>query len=362
MLKQTAMNLLIGDISSYKAIVIARFIKEHYPNIRIVSFDKRRFTKYVRTKNTEKHYFFNLRSQTHIDLIKQLIQQESIDSYIPMNSTEIELVLSSGVDCLNIDHYLGSYDSFQTLNQKDRLQSLAKSLNIKTPQTYDGLENATTDCVIKPIKSSSSKGVKYIHSRRDLEKVRKKYKNRSDIIIQEYVRGIGVGFSVFAKNGKIFCGYGHKRLAEFPVSGGSSVYREKYENPQMEKIAAEILNATNWTGFAMFEFKLTPRNELYFLEVNPRIWGSINQGLQDGINYFSELLGSCQASPPSKQKNVKTYLSPLIYLSFLRYLFKLNFEPALTFLSNAAYNKADVSFVGDFGGWLSTVLRKFWRD
>ena len=109
------------------------------------------------------------------------------------------------------------------------------------------------------------------------------------MVCQEYVAGKGCGYSVYCRNGEILQEYGHLRLAEYPTSGGSSVYRMGFMHPNMRPIAQEILNRIPWTGFAMFEFKLTPDNELVLIEVNPRIWGSINQALQDGIPFFSDV-------------------------------------------------------------------------
>ena len=182
--------------------------------------------------------------------------------------------------------------------------------------------------------------------------------SRKDIIIQEYIQGEGVGYSVFAKKGKIVSGFGHKRLAEYPVSGGSSVYRENYENEEIRSVSEKIVIATQWSGFAMFEFKLTPDNEIYLIEVNPRIWGSINQGLQNGVNYFEEILGKSTLVRNTDKVNIKTYLSPLIYLSLLKYLQHVNFKPLLTFIGNVFYNRADVNIFSDFKGWFGTILRK----
>ena len=105
----------------------------------------------------------------------------------------------------------------------------------------------------------------------------------------------------------------------------------------------------------MFEFKKTKSNELYLIEVNPRIWGSVNQGLQNNCNYFESLLGKGQM--PLRNKACKTFLSPLIYLSIAGYALKGNFLPIYTFLKNMGQNKADVSFVEDPLGWISILAK-----
>ena len=47
----------------------------------------------------------------------------------------------------------------------------------------------------------------------------------------------------------------------------------------------KLLKEVPWSGFAMFEFKRTASGELFFIECNPRVWGSIGDGLYRNKNY-----------------------------------------------------------------------------
>ena len=221
------------------------------------------------------------------------------------------------------------------------------------PKHFNNLSNAVCPFVVKPVNLSSSKGVRYV-----LSEFEKKYliiKNE-DLILQEYINGVGCGYSFFSRDGKIICGSGHLRLAEYPVTGGSSVYRQTFFLEQMKSIVTKIVGSINYSGFAMFEFKLQADGQLFLLEVNPRIWGSINQGLTNGVNYFESILGS--ASKPIKRKNLNTYLSPLLYISFFEYIIKGNFKPMLKFITNFYRNKPDISPIKDPLGYLSIIIRK----
>jgi predicted ATP-grasp superfamily ATP-dependent carboligase len=226
-------------------------------------------------------------------------------------------------------------------------------LGIKVPQQYDSIEEAVFPYVIKPTNLSSAKGVLYIRDVKDLPG-----KISDDLIIQQYIRGTGVGYSFYCKNGKILNGYGHKRLAEYPVTGGSSTYREGYQNREMVEIASQIVSHLKYTGFAMFEYKLTPQNEIYLIEVNPRIWGSVNQGLENGVNYFEEMFGKSEVPLPKRKRERKTYLSPLVYRSLWQYLLKSEGGPLLYFIKNTGNNIPDVSFISDPKGYCSLLLRK----
>jgi predicted ATP-grasp superfamily ATP-dependent carboligase len=124
----------------------------------------------------------------------------------------------------------------------------------------------------------------------------------------------------------------------------------------MKLIAERIFKEVPWSGFAMIEFKYTPDNRLVFIEVNPRIWGSVNQGLQCGINYFEPIFGPGKLN--YQKRDVYTYLNPQIYASLIQYLIKFNCKPLTTFLSRRKKNNGDLSLKDDPKGYLSVILRK----
>jgi predicted ATP-grasp superfamily ATP-dependent carboligase len=170
--------------------------------------------------------------------------------------------------------------------------------------------------------------------------------------MQEKIIGDGVGCSFFSVDGVVQTSYFHKRLIEYPISGGSSTYRTRHINEKIMNGCEEIIRKYKWSGFIMFEFK--KRNEEYFLiEINPRIWGSINQGLNDNANFFEYLFGSVDMKGFKK-----TYNSPLIYLSLLNHLIRLDIKPFVIFIKNISKNKSDINLVHDFKGWLSSFIFK----
>jgi len=350
------LNVLISDISGFKAVVICKFLKKNYGKLNIVGFDTRDFTKRYRTKYCDKNYVINRKN--YIKLVSNIIDENHVDVFIPTHSSEMEVVLKNRHKLGSALDYFGPYETFRRLNEKDQLHKLAVELGIHVPKIYEKIENAKVNCVVKPIDSSSAKGVEYFFDQKKLAEAKPRLQSRRGVIVQEYIHGKGIGYSVFAEDGQIIAGFGHKRLAEYPTTGGSSVYRETYENEEIRVVAEKILVATKWSGFAMFEYKLTPDNHIYLIEVNPRIWGSINQGLQNGVNYFENILGKADLGAKNESRKIKTYVSPLIYLALLKYLMRLNFKPPLAFIFNLLSNKADINMYADFRGWFGTICRK----
>ena len=351
------MNILIGEITSYKAIVIACYFNKYYPEVSIHTYDYNRFTSKIRTKYSGHHHLLkNENLESYLKEISKIIKQEQINLFIPVHSDYIGEILKNKKLFGNSLFYLGNYTHYAKLHDKRSLHSIANKLGLKVPLEYIDIKNAKIPFIGKPKKGSSAKGVVYILSEKD----RKKFSARKfdNYIFQEYIKGIGCGYSVYAINGEIKTDYGHMRLAEYPVSGGSSVYRAHFFKEEMHEIAQKILSKIPWTGFAMFEFKLTPSDELVLIEVNPRIWGSINQGLQNDTNYFKHIIYSEKISSDPVKLEKFTFLSPHVYLSFLLYALTGNLKPLTTFIRNIRYNKTDVSVFNDPKAWLSMILRK----
>jgi hypothetical protein len=118
-------------------------------------------------------------------------------------------------------------------------------------------------------------------------------------------------------------------------------------------IAERVLARAPWSGFAMFEFKLGA-GEPVLIEVNPRVWGSIHQGLAAGVNLLEPLLGPAElpADP-----NVRTYFAPPVYLALVQYLLRGQAGPLVEFLRGMPRNRADVPLFADPGGYFASLLR-----
>lgn len=169
------------------------------------------------------------------------------------------------------------------------------------PKTYDGSDfdnikeiatKITYPAVIKLKNSTSSIGMSFAYSKEDFimkyNETLHKYKLSSSHrpLVQEYIQGPGYGVSLLMNHGDLRAIFTHKRLREYPIKGGPSTIRESVRHPEMEKIAIELMEGIEWHGIAMLEFKLNEKtNKPYLLEVNPRVWGSINQAINSGVNF-----------------------------------------------------------------------------
>jgi len=200
---------------------------------------------------------------------------------------------------LDVKIPIAPYDTLIKLHNKSSSIKIARDLGIPVPKSIiPNSINEITDfageygypLIFKSFLSSSSKGVYFVNkiiAEKDLEEfLRKNYLNYGDFIVQQFVKGTGYGVSVLFNNGELKALFTHKRLRERIVSGGPSTLRISTHQSELEEYAVKLLKSANFHGVAMVEFKFDEdKKNAWFIEVNPRFWGSIGLAINSGINF-----------------------------------------------------------------------------
>jgi predicted ATP-grasp superfamily ATP-dependent carboligase len=128
----------------------------------------------------------------------------------------------------------------------------------------------------------------YVNEKNDLITVSNEiYKKSGKMpLIQEYIHGDGYGVEVLCNHGEPRAVFMHKRLREYPITGGASTLRESVYNEKLRKVALELMEGLNWHGVAMVEFKLDKKDgEPKLIEVNGRFWGSLPLAIASGVDF-----------------------------------------------------------------------------
>ena len=161
------------------------------------------------------------------------------------------------------------------LNDKETVHRRCRELGIPVPRTYDGAPEAFP-VVIKPHcgeKAGLKARDRYDIARNDAEYADKLAAMRRydpSPLVQERVSGDGAGASLLLdRDSRLICALCHRRIREYPASGGPSTCCESFYDREMIDRAYRLLASFRFQGLAMVEFKGP-----YVLEVNPRIWGS----------------------------------------------------------------------------------------
>ncbi len=138
-------------------------------------------------------------------------------------------------------------------------------------------------------------------------------------LVQSWCAGTGFGQMLMMAGGKAQLCFQHRRIHEWPISGGvstlcASVPLARHRD-QMARSEA-LLAAIGWEGPAMVEYRYDPASGTYWLmEINGRFWGSLPLASHCGARFAWEqyrfgVLGASQAEDRPLRMRRARYMIP----------------------------------------------------
>jgi len=193
------------------------------------------------------------------------------------------------------------YETYCKAVDKDKILEIARESGVTVPKTEMLTEEPEFQKVVKEfgfpfiMKVSTEMNIPpserhYIireESEEDFShKFNKLLRLARPVILQQYVEGVGVGASfIFSENHRPIAAFGHKRILEQFPEGGPSAIAETYFNPDALKQGLRLLKALKWKGVAMTEYKMNSDGTMYFMEMNPRFWGTLPLAIASGVDF-----------------------------------------------------------------------------
>lgn len=170
--------------------------------------------------------------------------------------------------------------ALDALNDKETVARLGRELGIPVPEAY-APDAARFPCAVKPrcgerFGLAAAQRYKIAKDPEELSAFREHFKSLTgeEPLLQQYLPGGGMGCSVVAVDGRVTRCVCHRRIREYPVTGGPSSCAVALRDPVLEGYAAKLMERVNFSGLAMVEFKLDGEGSPFLLEVNPRVWGT----------------------------------------------------------------------------------------
>lgn len=127
----------------------------------------------------------------------------------------------------------------------------------------------------------------YARSAAELARALDTLRRRSSrVLVQEFVEGHGAGYFALMCRGGLRAEFAHRRIRDVrPTGSGSSVRESVRPEPSVRRAALAILEALEWHGVAMVEFRVRPDGTPVFLEVNGRFWNSLALAVYAGADF-----------------------------------------------------------------------------
>lgn len=263
----------------------------------------RKYTSHYQDENQFIEDLINICESSKIKMILPSHNEtEILARYKHKFAPEVVAMIPDESHCLIFNNKGKAYDYVSSIGVP-----IPSRLEYSDPKTISVLlgRKGLEKTVIKLLTGNSSKGVFYAKSPEQAElmvcELIERYELTADRYpqIEEYIEGEGYGCSVLYCNGELIADFTHKRLRDKVETGGTSTFREVACHEGVKAATKSIFDSLGWNGLAMCEFKVCPStNRFWFIEVNPRMWGSISLAVESGVE-FPYLAWLCSEHGPS---------------------------------------------------------------
>jgi len=256
------------------------------------------FSRYCNRKIVYPSPFFM--QSRFVDFMRTELLRHSYQMLLPMEEETLEIMARYHSDISRLTYFPSvTLERLLFAQSKDKILRLAEKQGIPIPKTWyiealsrldEVRDSLPYPVIIKPRKSSGAVGIACPETPGDLKRQYLSVHKRFPFpIIQELIPREGPGYGasfLMDEQGRVKASFVHKRLREYPVTGGASTLRESVRHDDIRDMAFSILKALDWFGVAMVEFKLDPRDGTpKLMEVNPRFWGSLSLAIESGVNF-----------------------------------------------------------------------------
>jgi predicted ATP-grasp superfamily ATP-dependent carboligase len=295
------MKILILDGGNQNTLAIVRYLGRHKDlELHVVGYNS--LSQACYSKFADKKVFFPSPKKDPSGFYEALLIQlkkEKYDLLMPVGFLSFEVCMQHKEEIKKHTHVtLTNDESFALASNKNKTYRFAQENGIACPKTYFLKSKADIKILETPfpivIKAPFEMGknvVEYAHSKNEMIEKFEMLCNTYDFkepdlpVVQQYIIGEGFGFFAYYEEGKCIKKFMHRRIREYPVSGGASVCAESFYDEKLEENGKKMLDLVKWNGVAMVEFKKHSDGEYKLMEINPKFWGSLELALASGVDF-----------------------------------------------------------------------------
>ncbi|MBD3169266.1 MAG: ATP-grasp domain-containing protein [candidate division Zixibacteria bacterium] len=239
------------------------------------------------------------RPEDFIDYIINIVNKYGIDVVIPAYEETFLLSKYKNEISRHVKLVLPDYEKILLTHNKDRLVELGRDAKISVPLTItaDDIRNDRTlpagfkyPVLAKPKQGGGAWGIVQFNDRQSLEMAldKERFNNLpwSRYFIQEKIDGDVHCVAMLFNNGQYRASVSYIQLRDYPVTGGQATLRVSISNPKAEDDLKRLLEHLQWHGICQVDFVVEKKTgECYLIDINPRFWGSLTQGIASGVDF-----------------------------------------------------------------------------
>jgi predicted ATP-grasp superfamily ATP-dependent carboligase len=191
------------------------------------------------------------------------------------------------------------YDQVLTAHNKDRWMPLAESLGVPVPRTFAAAElrkagpkaaALTYPVLVKPYQGGGAWGIREAATERELESILSgdTYFGRpwERFSVQEKINGTVHCVAMLFSRGELKAHVVYRQLRDLPFTGGQATLRVSVDDPVAVGHLRRLLERLAWHGICQADFIVDEATGTpYLIDINPRLWGSLVQGIASGVDF-----------------------------------------------------------------------------
>lgn len=294
------MSVLVTNADDHICLNICRSLGKNDVDVGLAS-DKASAMSFHSKYCKKRHIYMNpsINEAKFVRDIVEIVKNNNYEFLIPTDDITL-MAVSSYRD--KIEKYINipipEHETLEICDNKSKTIKAAEKLGIPCPKTRlvgnvseldEIAEELRFPVVIKPVRGRGAKGISFLASPKDLKREYNKCVTfHGKTIIQEFIR-YKAKYSVAVlldKDSELKGLCVLRFIREYPVGGGSAVLTESDEEPKLLDYTIKLLKSLNFWGIAETEFVIDSKdNKPRFMEINPRLWGSLSTAIASGVDF-----------------------------------------------------------------------------
>jgi predicted ATP-grasp superfamily ATP-dependent carboligase len=239
---------------------------------------------------------------TLLEALSAAIERGRYDIVVLCSEAILELLVTHGHSSRWKALPLSDPAALRTTLSKNAMIRLAESVGVAVPrsivpQTSKDIISAANQLglplVIKGEKGEATRNVRIVWRAKGLSQAydeiaaaERGYDGRP--ALQEFIPGSQYSIGGLFDKGRPLRWFAYRKIINYPRSGGLSAKAVSEQPPGLLKAAFAIFDALSYSGLGMTQFILDSRDGRFkFIEINPRVWGSIGFGQYVGVDLYT---------------------------------------------------------------------------
>lgn len=246
----------------------------------------------------------------HAAVVLRAIERYAPDVVLPVGHLTVEVLDDIRAEIPDgVAYRLPASDALETAFDKGETAAVAEGVGIRTPEEYGRLPTGPDadprldaselpyPVFLKAEKEAGRNIVSKADSEADLWEAYEELRDREeggDIIVQEYVEGDGHTYAtgLLFDDGTPELEFGQEEVRSIPRQGGTGTRVRILRDDQLAAKSKALLEALDWNGVALVEYKRAENGEWVLMEINPKFWASYALASRHGYRFASTLVAS----------------------------------------------------------------------